>query len=92
MTMLRKGQSGARTMPDNDRRPAQVLASALLPEAAPIAKRASPILDPMNPIMVTLVSPIRGTKSRVPRKAYTLHVTVSITTLGTTSKTLNRKP
>ena len=90
--MLREGQGGVRTIPDNDRSPAHVLASALLPEAAPIAKRASPMLDPMNPKMVTLVSPIRGTKSRVPRKAYTLHATVRLKTRGTTSKRLNPEP
>ena len=61
---------GGFTMPDIERRPAQELAKAWLPpEEAPMANKASPMLDPVNPMMVTLVSPTRGTKSRVPRKA-----------------------
>ncbi len=59
-------------MPDIERRAAHVKAKNWLPEKAPIAKIARPILDPAKPMMVTFDSPMRGTNNRVPRYAYTL--------------------
>jgi hypothetical protein len=60
---------GSYTMPDIERSPAQKLANIRFPEVAPMEKMARPMLDPRKPTMVTLVSPMRGTKSRVPRNA-----------------------
>jgi hypothetical protein len=62
-------ESWGLTMPDIDRSPAQMLAKIGLPETAPTQKMARPMLDPKNPMTVTLVSPMQGTKNRVPRIA-----------------------
>ena len=71
--MSRKSGVWGKTIPDIERRPAHTLAKTWLPDTAPAEKIARPILDPTKPTTVTLVSPMRGTSNRVPRKAYALH-------------------